>query len=231
MSWNQPGSTGADPPDHFEPWDPEVQQAWDGAASDAPAAPDYSRDRASVPPPDNARPPVDPYGRQPLDAYGRPLVDAYGRPPVHPYGRPPVDPYGRPLVDAYDRPLVDPSDWQPGYGPPEVEVSEQPRHPTRVVTPSRMVVFVALVASGAVAAYSLLIARGSQSIAITVSALAIFGLMSALAGLIFAGAGVRSARDGRIGRAFAGGLVGGLFMLLAAGAVATAIIFALLTRA
>src|SRR5262249_9624113 len=52
-----------------------------------------------------------------------------------------------------------------------------------VVTPFRVVTFIALVISASIAAYSLLVARGSQVIPVTVAALAVFGVSAALLGV------------------------------------------------
>jgi hypothetical protein len=93
------------------------------------------------------------------------------------------------------------------------------------------VLLIALVGSAAVAAYSLLVARGSQSIAITVAALAILGVTMAMLSLALTLGAVRAGRIGSGGRAILGGLFGGLFALAASGALAAAVIFALLSQA
>ena len=98
------------------------------------------------------------------------------------------------------------------------------------MTPVRLVLIVAFIGSAAVAAYSLLIARGAQSIAVTVAALAVLGATMALISLGLAAGSVRAGRDGYGGRAIVGGLFGGLFALGASGAMAAAVIFALLAR-
>jgi hypothetical protein len=183
--------------------------------------PDYAEPYPSVPgygqPPGYGVPPV--YGQPP--GYGQPA--GYGVPPQ--YGIPPG--YGAP----YDEPQnQDVYGWQPDYAPEgdDEEPEAQPRG--RTVTPLRVVAAVAWIVSGGVAAVSLFVLRGSQSIAITVAALAIFGFISVLIGVALAAAGVRAARDGRIGRSFLGGLAGGMFVLAASGAIASAAIFALLSR-
>ena len=98
------------------------------------------------------------------------------------------------------------------------------------VTPLRVAVVVALVASGAVAAFSLFVARGSQSIAITVSALAVMSVTLIVLSLTFAGAGIRAGRNGSAGRAFVGGLLGGLILVAAAGIMAVAVVLGLLSQ-
>ena len=98
------------------------------------------------------------------------------------------------------------------------------------MTPFRVVLLIALIGSAAVAAYSLLVARGSQSIAITVAALAVLGVTMALLSVTLASGAVRAGRDGYGGRAILGGLFGGLFALGASGALAAAVIFGLLSQ-
>jgi hypothetical protein len=99
------------------------------------------------------------------------------------------------------------------------------------VTPGRIALLIALLGSAAVAAYSLLVARGSQSIAITVAALAVLGVAMVLLSVTLAAGAVRAGRAGAGGRAILGGLLGGMFVLGASGALAAAVIFALLSQA
>jgi hypothetical protein len=99
------------------------------------------------------------------------------------------------------------------------------------MTPGRVALLIALLGSAAVAAYSLLVARGSQSIAITVAALAVLGVTMVLLSLTLAAGAVRAGRRGSGGRAILGGLLGGLFAVAASGALAAAVIFALLSQA
>jgi hypothetical protein len=144
--------------------------------------------------------PPDPYGSYPPQGRGFPQ-DPYG-------SYPPSDPYG-------------------GYAP---QGRVPPKAGGRVVTPFRIVLLIALIGSAAVAAYSLLVARGSQSIAITVAALAVLGVTMALLSLTLAAGAVRAGRNGNGGRAILGGLFGGFFALGASGALAAAVIFGLLSQ-
>lgn len=122
-----------------------------------------------------------------------------------------------------------PQDPYGAFGPPDR--GQPPKSKGHFVTPFRVVLLVALVGSAAVAAYSLLVARGSQSIAITVAALAVLGVSTALLSLTLAAGAVRAGRQGAAIRAILGGLFGGLFALAASGALAAAVIFALLSQA
>ena len=99
-----------------------------------------------------------------------------------------------------------------------------------MVTPFRVVIFVALVVSAAVAAYSLLVARGSQVIPVTVAALSVFAVSAALLGINIGAGAMGSARDGRVGRSIVGALSGGFLCLAAAGAASAAIILGMLAR-
>jgi hypothetical protein len=105
--------------------------------------------------------------------------------------------------------------------------SDQPeRRPT--VTPFRVVMLIALIASAFVASYGLFIARASQVIPITVAALAVFAIAAALLGINVGASSLSSARSGRLGRSIIGALVGGILCLMAAGAGAAAIMMGLL---
>jgi hypothetical protein len=99
-----------------------------------------------------------------------------------------------------------------------------------MVTPFRVVIFVALVASAAIAGYSLFVARGSQSIPITVAALAVFAISAALLGINLGAGAMGSARAGRVGRASFGALLGGILCIAAAGGASAAIMLGMLAK-
>jgi hypothetical protein len=107
-------------------------------------------------------------------------------------------------------------------------IDEPERKP--MVTPFRVVIFIALVASASIAGYSLLVARGSQTIALTVAALAVFAISAALLGINLGAGAMGSARDGRVARAVVGALSGGILCLAAAGGGAAAIMLGMLAR-
>ena len=201
MSWNQPG---------MEPGGelPDYEEPWPQPAY---PLPDYGQSPQAYPPP---------HGQPP--GYGQPPGQGQPRTP-YPGGNP-AD-YADPAAYAPDTDA-----WQPGYGAPDDDQEDVPPEGRRV-TPFRVVALIAMVLSGGVAAVSLLVLRGSQSIAITVAALGIFGMTAALIGIAFAASAVQAARYGRLLRSVLGGLVGGLFVLMASGAVASAVIFVLLSRA
>ncbi len=175
--------------------------------------------------------PPDPYGSYAPPGRGVPLgvpPDPYGSYPPPGRGVPsgvPPDPYG-----SYPPPGRGvPPDPYGEYGPRDRDLPPEARG--SIVTPFRVVLLIALMGSAAVAAYSLLVARGSQSIAITVAALAVLGVTTALLSLTLAAGAVRAGRNGNGGRAILGGLFGGLFALGASGALAAAVIFGLLSQA
>jgi hypothetical protein len=98
------------------------------------------------------------------------------------------------------------------------------------VTAARIAVVIVLVLSGLVVFYGLILDRSGQNIAITVAGLVVFGLTMAFTSAWFLGRALTDARWGRGGGAVLGALAGGLFALGAAGSLAAASIFAILTR-
>jgi hypothetical protein len=100
-----------------------------------------------------------------------------------------------------------------------------------MVTPFRVVIFIALIASASIAAYSLLVARGSQVIPVTVAALAVFAVSAALLGINLGAGAMGSARNGHLARSVVGALFGGVLCLAAAGGASAAIMLGMLARA
>jgi hypothetical protein len=96
------------------------------------------------------------------------------------------------------------------------------------VTAVRIVLLLALVGSALVVLYGLVLDRTGQAIAFTVAGLFVLGVTSAVIAIGLAVGAVNAGQSGRGIRAFADGFVGGLFALGAAGALAGAVIFAVL---
>ena len=234
MNWNAPGmEPGGEPLDYAPPFEPQypasygTQPPYDavpdyGSPSDDPSQDDRSDPRWAA----NPR-----YGGDPRSGHpGDPRYAAgSGYAPGPGYAADPRYAPG-PGYPPDPRYAQDDGPFQPEYGALDADEEEELPAGGRAVTPLRLVAIVALVVSGVVAAVSLLVLRGDQSIAITVASLAIFGLMATLVGVGLAASGVRAARAGSLGRSVLGGLFGGLFVLVAAGAVASAVIFLLLSR-
>lgn len=94
----------------------------------------------------------------------------------------------------------------------------------------RILLLVTLLAAAAVVFYGLVLDRTGQAIAFTVAGLFVLGVTLVVISVGFAIGAVGAGRAGHGFRAIFGGLVGGLFALAAAGSLAGAMIFALLTR-
>ncbi len=92
----------------------------------------------------------------------------------------------------------------------------------------RIILLVALLGSAAVVFYGLVMDRTGQAIALTVAGLVVLGVTAAVISVGLAISAISAGQDGRGIRAFAAALVGGCFALGAAGALAGAVIFALL---
>jgi hypothetical protein len=162
---------------------------------------------------------VDAYGR-PVDAYGR-LVDSYGR-LIDTYGHL-VDAYGRP-VDQYGNPVDDevgPRAEAPAAGPR--------RRRRRLITPTRVTLFIALVGSVAFLLYAVTV-RDTSQIPLLASGLAVLGIVFSALALSGARGAMSAGRDGSGGRAFAMALSGGIASVIAFGCFGAAIVLAMVWR-
>jgi hypothetical protein len=92
----------------------------------------------------------------------------------------------------------------------------------------RVLLFVAIVAGGAVALYGLLVA---SSVPLVVAGLAVAGIAAGILGFSLAGAAIRAGEQERMGRAILIAFLGGLFVMGAAGALAGAIVLGILAAA
>ena len=104
---------------------------------------------------------------------------------------------------------------------------EPPRRRRVRVTPGRLVVALAIVGSLALLLYGLF-RRDRAQIPILAGGLIILGLTLVGAGFWSALTAYRDARQGRSGSAFVGALIGGLCVLAGSGALASAIVLALI---
>jgi hypothetical protein len=104
----------------------------------------------------------------------------------------------------------------------------RPRSRGPAITPGRVVLLLALVASLAVAVYAGFVDRETSQIPLFGAALAVAGL--ALVGFAVVGvrASMEAGRRGESGRAFLAALAGGLCALAAAGALGSALVLVLL---
>jgi hypothetical protein len=106
---------------------------------------------------------------------------------------------------------------------------EIPRRRTVHLTPVRVLVIVAVVASLGLIGYGL-VRRDSSQIPILAAGLIILALTLVGAGFWSAVGAYREARSGRFGWAFAGALIGGLFVRAGTVALASAIVLSLIWR-
>jgi hypothetical protein len=106
---------------------------------------------------------------------------------------------------------------------------EAPPRRTVRLTPVRVLVIVAVVASFGLIAYGF-VRRDSSQIPILAAGLIILALTLVGAGFWSAFGAYREARRGRFGWAFAGALVGGLCVLAGTVALASAIVLSLIWR-
>ena len=110
----------------------------------------------------------------------------------------------------------------------EVEREVPSRRAARL-TPARALVIVAVIASLGLIGYGL-VRRDSSQIPILAAGLIILALTLVGAGFWSAVGAYREARIGRFGWAFAGALIGGLFVLAGTIALASAIVLSLIWR-
>jgi hypothetical protein len=106
---------------------------------------------------------------------------------------------------------------------------EIPRRRTVRLTPGRLAVIVAVVGSLGLIGYGL-IRRDSSQIPILAAGLIVLALTLVGAGFWSALGAYREARRERFGWAFAGALIGGLFVLAGTIALASAIVLSLIWR-
>jgi hypothetical protein len=99
---------------------------------------------------------------------------------------------------------------------------DEPR--PRVITPGRILLFLLLIASGGVALYGIFLDRTPLQIPLTVSGLAIFGVLLAVLALVSARVAAALGRTGSAGRAFIAAFFGGLCAFGAAGSLAGALV-------
>ena len=98
------------------------------------------------------------------------------------------------------------------------------------MTPGRIVLFIVLIGSAAVAAYGLFFDRTGDSILLTVVGLAILGITLAVIAIRLASYAVKAGWAGRGGRSIGSALLGGLFALAASGTLSAALILGLIIR-
>jgi hypothetical protein len=99
------------------------------------------------------------------------------------------------------------------------------------MTPLRMILVVLAVAAGFVVVYTLFIDSSALKLPLLVSSLAVLAICLGILGFGLAGTAVRLSEDGRGGMGVLTAFIGGLFVLIACGSLAGAIILGILAAA
>jgi hypothetical protein len=92
---------------------------------------------------------------------------------------------------------------------------------------TRVVLLLAIIVGAAVAAYGLLVDKSGQNIAFATAGLFILGVALAISGFLLGMGAIGRGREGRTLGGVGLALLGGVFLLAAAGALAGATIFAI----
>jgi hypothetical protein len=90
----------------------------------------------------------------------------------------------------------------------------------------RIMLLLAMLAGAGVAAYGLFVDKSGQAIALATAGLFVLGVALAVSGFLAGMSAVANGRAGRGVRATLLALLGGLFMIAAAGSLAGAVVFA-----
>ena len=99
------------------------------------------------------------------------------------------------------------------------------------MSPLRIILFVLAVAAGVVVVYTLFLDNSTLKLPLLVSALAVMAITLSILGFALAGTAIRVAEAGRGALGVATAAVGGLFVLIAAGSLAAAIVLGILAAA
>jgi hypothetical protein len=116
-------------------------------------------------------------------------------------------------------------DGYPAYRDDE-ELDEEP--PDRRLTPFRFAAAIALIGSAVATTYALFVERTAVQVPILVSGLVVLGITLLVLAVSGAARAIRMAEDDRAAAAFFAALLGGLCALGGAGALGSAIVFALI---
>ena len=99
------------------------------------------------------------------------------------------------------------------------------------MSPLKVMLFALAVLAGLVVLYGLFAESGALKLPLIVSGLAVMAISLGLLGFALAGSAVSLGESGRSGRALVTAFVGGLFVLVAAGSLAAAIVLGILAGA
>ena len=96
------------------------------------------------------------------------------------------------------------------------------------MTPLRIALTVLAIGAAAVTAFALFIDSSQTKLPLLVASLAVFGICVGLLGFGLAGTSLRIGREARLGRSLLVAFIGGVFVLVAAGSLAMAIVLGIL---
>ena len=123
-------------------------------------------------------------------------------------------------------------DWQPAQGDRWDDWDEyedrRPRGRVGLVSPLRVLLFLVVLIAGGVTFYGLFMEQSAAQLPMSIAGLAMLGISSFLLAISLARAAAQIGRRGRGGKALLAALLGGFFILTAAGATAGAIVLAML---
>jgi hypothetical protein len=96
------------------------------------------------------------------------------------------------------------------------------------MTPLRIVLTVIAIGAAVVAVFALFVDSADTKLPLLVASLCVFGISLGVLGFSLAGTSVRIGEDGRMGRALLTAFIAGVFVLVAAGSLAMAIVLGIL---
>jgi hypothetical protein len=126
----------------------------------------------------------------------------------------------------------------PGYGEQPAEgdrwddwdeyQERRPRKKIRIISFTRLLLFMLVLIAGSVALYGLFFEQSALQLPLSITGLALLGISMLLLSLSLARVAMQLGRRGHGGRAFLAALLGGFFIIGAAGAGSGAIVLAML---
>jgi hypothetical protein len=123
--------------------------------------------------------------------------------------------------------------WQPARGDRWQDWEEleerRPRRRARILSVGRVVLFLVVLIAAGVAFYGLFLEQSALQLPLSITGLALLAVSTLVLSLSLARVAAALGRQGSGGRAFLAALVGGFFILGAAGSGSLAVVLALLT--
>jgi hypothetical protein len=139
-------------------------------------------------------------------------------------------------VSGHSHPPSQAQEWQPAYGDrwedweeQEYDEDRRPRGRVGLISPLRVLLFLVVLVAAGIAFYGLFMEQSAMQLPLSITGLGLLALSTLLLSLSLARAAAQLGRRGSGGRALLAALLGGMFIIGAAGAGAGAIILTLLT--